>query len=200
MDDKYIKKILPQRIKPGTSLYNTWRQKLFDDCRTSQFRACKWALDRVPRIIKATGGMARWSRLDEAERKEIFGAAWAQYPLYAAQCFRDFEASAVDIGSIYSGSSEERTRWKIYLKTTWVEIADATYTFRVRASKVSDDIRKKPVFELWRSIPISDAIEGLNLGPAENVPGRDSGPIDANLRNVPNAMPIQHANLCEDEF
>jgi hypothetical protein len=116
--------------------------------------------------------------LNEAERESIFGAAWAQYPVYAAQCFRNFETSAVDIASINSGSSEERIRWKIYLKTTWVEIADATYTFRVRASTISDDIRTKMVFELWHSIPVSDAITKLNLGEAEDVPGLNYGPAE----------------------
>ena len=34
------------------------------------------------------------------------------------------------------------------------------------------------VFELWHSIPVSDAITKLNLGEAEDVPGRDDGPVE----------------------
>jgi hypothetical protein len=75
-------------------------------------------------------------------------------------------------------SSEERIRWKIYLQTMWVEIADAIYTFRVRTSTISDDIWKEIVFEFWRSIPVSDMITELNLGEAEDVPGRDDGPVE----------------------
>jgi hypothetical protein len=34
------------------------------------------------------------------------------------------------------------------------------------------------VFKLWRSIAVSDIITELNLGEAEDVPGRDDGLVE----------------------
>jgi hypothetical protein len=109
------------------------------------------------------------------QRKTIIGACWAQFPLFSAISFREFEASAVDVPSIYSGSSPDRLGWKTYLKSLFVEIADASYLMGVVPSKISDDICKKPVFELWRSLPLSEAVDDLNLSDAEDVPGSVGG-------------------------
>ena len=124
--------------------------------------------------------MEFWSPLSSEQRRDIWGACWAQYPLYSATSFRDFESGKVDFGAISSGSSPERTGFKLYFKTLWLEVADATFMLRVdvRDDAVSASVRSAQVFKLWRSVPTSDAINGLKLGEAEDLPGRLSGTTD----------------------
>lgn len=110
------------------------------------------------------------------------------------------------VAAIYSGQSTDRSPWKVYLKTLWVEIADKTFVFRVALPKevLADhkqmDKLKTLVFDHWEGFPRSEAIESLELGIAENVPARLGGTSDANLRKPP-ARPnnIRLAALDDDE-
>jgi hypothetical protein len=106
--------------------YRRWRTKLFDDSCTSQLRGTRFALNKIKMIVEATGGMEIWATLTTTQRKAIIGAYRAQFPLFSAMSFREFEASAVNIPSIYFGSSPDRLEWKTYFKPLFVEIADAS--------------------------------------------------------------------------
>lgn len=55
---------------------------------------------------------------------ELMLCFWAQYPLHAQNGFRDFEKGDVDFLAIYSGKTDERTKFKVFFRTVWVEVAE----------------------------------------------------------------------------
>ena len=138
----------------------------------SSRQALAFILEATKAIIRAVddlGGHGMFANLAEAQRTEIFGVVFDQYPLWLVKMkFRRQEAVVVDFCQIFAGKDSEREKFQLFFRHMFVDMCEGAYIIHVREAKENAEEIMKIV---WSGFPNLSHVQGLGLGDQYDFPG-----------------------------
>ena len=185
--------LVADRIATRSPLYQVIRVSCVRHQSHYQNRAMKWFKSGVVATCIAMGGQERLEQATSVERQQIWRTMFEKDPLKMAKACMPSAQRSVDLHGIFNSADPRGAKWRRYIKTCFIWMAEDTFNYRV----IRDD--DETAFSNWRSMPRRRQIFSLGLGDTFDVPVRHGGMYDTDRRLVGRAYMNNPTYVLEDE-
>lgn len=186
--------LIADRIRTKSPLYSIIRNDCMRHQSVYQNKTTSWYKQGVGATIEAMGGMGVFENATSEERQNVWRALFEREPFRMAKASMPAFHLSVDVRGIYHTKDPRAQKWRRYIKTCFVWMAEDTFTYRFARN---DD---EAAFSNWKKMPTRRVISDLDLGDTFDVPVRHGGMYDLDRRQVGAALVNNPTYRIEDDI
>ncbi|KAL8679403.1 MAG: hypothetical protein Q9186_004314 [Xanthomendoza sp. 1 TL-2023] len=185
--------LVADRIATRSPLYQVIRTSCVRHQSVFQNKSMKWFKRGVVATVVAMGGTERFEGVTSTERQQVWRSIFERDPLKMAKASMPSAQRSIDLHGIYTSPDPRGSKWRRYIKTCFVWMAEDTFNYRV----MRDD--DETAFSNWRTMSRRRQIHSLGLGDTFDVPVRHGGMYDRDRRLVGKAYMNNPTYMLEED-